>query len=413
MSKFAPVEDNQSLEEAMAEQRIFYRSTIKEILDTFETRVLVPLIKDLINSATDHGTTITPILLSDIMDVYEIESQRFHEIEESNILECLSSIRAANTRSNSESQVKSIFDILNDLCDNWYFITEPLHVYSASKGIFHSKSKKILDSMRSLSIETSDNFGNHELSLRLIKLCYRIFYNFMDTRKILREDMLILDKKINVTRKNILDDLKHDVNFAKDISYRVIPNDSSTNVFSMSPNGISYNNQHFNLDTIESVRWGGNVITTNYGSHSRKHAELKIIIRNENSRTMNIMVNRESIFQEITKRLHYSVGLPFILESLNELKKGRSYDFGDMTLRNSLISVKHKNLIMDTEVTYNWSEITVKPEAGNFVIYANNRSNPLITLPYLHIENIVFIGPIIQKACEKNVKKLSDLSSMM
>ena len=82
VSGFPEVADQSAVQVEIQERRRHYRQVIKSVLDTLSHDDLVEAVTFAVESATDGGEKHGPVLIADIIDLYEVEAQGFLDEEE-------------------------------------------------------------------------------------------------------------------------------------------------------------------------------------------------------------------------------------------------------------------------------------------------------------------------------------------
>ncbi|MDR2459310.1 MAG: hypothetical protein LBE38_00800 [Deltaproteobacteria bacterium] len=406
VSKFPLIQDKQLLEEMLKEQRTFYRSSISGFLDKLEPISLVKSIQKIIDVATKDGNNITPLLIGDIIDIYEISTQEFNQLEKANIIYFVQKIRDSISKSKSDNYTDSIVKILNKVCNNWLFVVKPLHIYSKSKGIVHNNSIEICNILRNLSLELSNKHKKFDISLKIIKFLANSFQHIAEISEGLKNDMIILEGMANPTRLHILDQLRNTDNFASEIKYEVFIGTIFRNKFSIDPQGISWKNKYIPLEKISGVSWGGTVTNNFIGTTTH---ELSISLKCDDNRIITIQVNDLEIFRNITLRIQRSIGISIISIYLDALRKGNIFKFENMILSDEGVTINKFAFFGKDETFYPWNNLVSKSSDGFFTLFSKSKRNtPLINLSYISTYNIVLLEPLINIAIQKQIRKLSE-----
>ncbi|MDR2407414.1 MAG: hypothetical protein LBE13_04785 [Bacteroidales bacterium] len=406
ISKFMAINDSDFILNAIGEQRQFYKSTFNGILDAFKTTDLIESMFNIVKISTDQGKRITPILISDIVNFYEISSQEFFKNEESNIKYFLERIRSSILSLRSDKDIMLLIDTLYDICKNWMFVAEPLRIFEESKGSHHKKSVEISRQLRNLAIEISNKNCKYNLSLKLLKSQSQLFINYPDIYQELQNDINQVDMMAHPNRSNIINELRKNDKFVRDVTYEVEIGVIFRKKFKIDSSGISYGKQYFKLERIIAATWGGEVIIDSYRN---ERSNLIISIMQDDNQIMNIKMSDKLIFENITKRIFISVGIAILTEYLFYLKSGSSYKFKNMTIFDNGVSVNKKSIFSTKEQFYTWDQLNIKKSSGSLTVYSNNDYyNPLVVLPYKDTYNIIFIELAINNAKKKRVRNLSD-----
>ena len=94
VSGFPEVTDLSMVEAEIQERRRHYRQVIKSALDKLSPKELVMAVTVAVKYATDNGEEHGPILIDDVVDLYEVEAQAFLEKETRNIEALVENLKA-------------------------------------------------------------------------------------------------------------------------------------------------------------------------------------------------------------------------------------------------------------------------------------------------------------------------------
>src|SRR5690606_20424318 len=121
----------------------------------------------------------------------------------------------------------------------------------------------------------------------------------------------------------------HRAEWAREITYRAEVGMVFKNTLSISPEGVSWKGQHYPLDAVTRVRWGGvrhsvngiptgTTFTLAFGD-SRSEAVVELA--------------KEDVYSAFVDKLWRAVGVRLLTELLEALKAGRQVTFGDSVIR--------------------------------------------------------------------------------
>ncbi len=137
VSGFPEVSDLSAVEAEIQERRRYYRQVIKSALDNLSPKDLVETVTLAVESATDYGEEHGPILISDLVDSYEVEAQGFLDKEEANIKALVNRLRDAVDAEKQDSLLDPMVKQLIHVVKNWDTVAQPIQVSTKSRGLDH------------------------------------------------------------------------------------------------------------------------------------------------------------------------------------------------------------------------------------------------------------------------------------
>jgi hypothetical protein len=401
VSGFPEVKGIELIESEISERKRYYRSAIKDALDRFSPHALVEAMTAAVDRATLDGSDHAPELIDDLVDSYAVETQEFLDKEAENVEQLISAAR--NAAQMGALAVEPIIDKLVAVARNWDKVAQPIQLSAKARGIDHAPSNQIAYAIRGLAIEL---FNKHDMlahSQTLTSLIQELFSELPEVLERSEEDAEAL-AEIFENRK---DAEAQKEQWARDITYRAEVGLVFKDPLSISPDGVSWKSQHYPLNAITRVRWGGvrrsvNGIPTGtsytiaFGDH-RSEAVLEL--------------KKESIYSIFIEKLWSAVGFRLLTELLEEMRSGNERRFGEAILRDDGVTlIKHKLFGKDEAVHCSWGQVSVWSADGAFYIGAQDNKKTYASLSYIHNENTHILEQAIRMAFKKpGLRKLSDL----
>ena len=389
------------IEAELAERKRYYRSAIKDALDRLPSTTLVQVMTDTVEGVTLGGEDHAPELIDDLVDSYEVETQGFLQKEAENVHKL---IKAARDSANSgEAAVKPYVDKLDAVARNWDKIAQPIQLSSKARGIDHEASRDLAYEIRSLAI---DLFNTHDMltqSQRLTGLLQELFAELPEVSERVEQDALALadifhERKQAVARRD---------EWAREITYRAEIGVMFKDTLSISPDGISWKGQHFSLDSITRVRWGGVRHSVNGVPTGTTYT---IAFGDKRSEAV-VELKKEDIYSKFIDKLWRAVCIRLLGEMLEALKDGRDLYFGDALLHDDGITlVKHKFLGANERVRCTWGQVHIWNADGSFCIGFKDDKKTNVGISYIHVANTHILEQLIRMAFKKpGLRRLSEL----
>lgn len=401
VSGFPEVRALDQVETELTERKRYYRSAIKDALDKLPPMTLIQVMTETVDSVTSGGEDHAPGLIDDLVDRYEIETQGILQKEAENVHKLIKLAR--EHASSGEAAIEPYVDKLNAVARNWDKIAQPIQLSSKARGINHEASHDLAYEIRSLAI---DLFNEHDMlaqSQRLTGLIQELFSELPEVADRVGQDADVLTN-IFQQRKQAT---AHQDKWAREITYRAEIGVVFKDTLSISPEGVSWKDQNFPLDSITRVRWGGVSRSVNGIPTGTAYT---IAFGNQNSEAV-VELKKQDIYSTFIDKLWRAVCVRLLSEMLEALKDGRNLHFGDALLHDDGITlVKRKFLGSNERVRCSWSQIHVWSADGLFCIGAKDDKKVNVGISYIHGPNTHILEQVIRMAFKKpGIRRLSDI----
>lgn len=400
IARFPPVTSEDLVAQELGERGRYYRSVVRGALDQIETRQLVVVLTKAVDRATGGGEDHAPPLIDDLVDMFEVEAQRFLDAEIQNITALLGAIRTAAPR--GEAVVAPLVSKLEAVAKNWDFVAQPIQLAMQARGTGHEMSNRVGVAIRGLGV---DLFNEHQMlsqAKRITTLLQDVFAELPEFAERLGDDAEAL-RDIEQSRAQASG---RRAEWAREISYRAEIGMVLKDVLSISPEGVSWQGRTFPLESVTRVRWGavrhsvngiptGTTYTIAFGD-ARSEAVVEC--------------RREDVFDAFVPRLWKTVGVRILVEVLNNLREGRAWHVGGVTIRDDAITLTKHNFWTKEPAVRPWNAIKMWSADGSLNIAAKDDQKVSVSLSYVHVENAHVLEHMLQMAFRQaGLRRLSEL----
>lgn len=402
VSGFPELRSNEQVESELGERKRYFRNAIKDALNRLPPASLIEVMTDTVNTATAGGEDQAPALIDELVDSYEVETQHFLQKEAENVHKLIKAARESGR--SGEVAVKPLVDKLEAVTRNWEKVAHPIQLSAKARGIVHKPSAELAFSIRSLAV---DLFNEHDLliqSNRITSLLQELFTQLPELAERVEQDAEALqnifrDRKKAETRR---------AEWASEITYRAEIGMVFKDTLSISPDGVSWKGQHFRLEAITRVRWGGVRQSIN-GIPSGTTYTLAF---GDNRSEAVVELKREAVYSTFVDKLWRAVGIRILTELLEALKAGREIAFGDALIRNDGVTLTKHKFLGSEQVRFTWHQTHVWSADGSFIIGAKEDKKAYAQLSYIALPNIHLLEQGIRMAFKKpGMRVLSDALS--
>lgn len=374
----------------------YYRTAIKECLDRIPTTELIKAITSVVDNATKSGSVHAPMLVDEVVSVYELESQSFLQQEATNIRKIVLAIE-------SEAEQKGIavnqfIDVLAQVLLKWDTVAQPIQLNTQARGQQHEISRDVALSIRGLAITLTNKYGYVAESQRLTQLVQSVFAELPEVRERVEEDAATLQQIIR-TQQQTIAELEE---WGRAITYQVEIGILFKQTFRISPEGIAWKNRTYSLASITRVRWGG--VRQSGGT------QYTIGFGDSISEAM-ISLSREQVFLSIVEKLWLAVGTRLSTDLLAKLRDGKEFTIGDTVVRDDgVLLTKHK-MFGNESVWCSWHETKVWMHDGHFYIASSKDEKIYSGLSYINTPNVHLLEHVIRTAYKNpnGFNRLSDI----
>ena len=204
VSGFPEVKEQDVIENELAERRRYYIKAIRQALNLLPPMQIADVLTKAVDASTNSGEDHAPLLIDELIDSYEIDTQSYLQREADNIKKLLQTARSLAEQ--VESAVMPIINRIDALLHKWDLIAEPIHLSMKARGIDHALSHELAREVRSLSV---DLFNEHDMinqAQHLNELLRDIFEELPEVFEKLSEDAdTLADIKNNRQKADLLD----------------------------------------------------------------------------------------------------------------------------------------------------------------------------------------------------------------
>jgi len=401
VSGFPEIKGIDQVEAELSERKRYYRNAIKDALNRLPSASLVEAMTVAVGGITCGGEDHAPELIDELVDSYAVETQSFLHKEAENAQKLIKA--AIDSAKSGESVVKPIVDKLEAVARNWIKVAQPIHLSAKARGKDHGPSREIAYAIRGLAI---DLFNEHDMldqSQRLTKLLQELFAELPEVSEQVEQDA---DALADIFQSRLETEAQKS-QWARDITYKAEVGLMFKDTLSISPEGLAWKNQHYSLESITRMRWGG---VRNSVNGIPTGTTFTLAFGDSRSEAV-VELKKEATYSAFVDRLWRAVGFRLLTELFETLKTGNEVRFGDATLRDdSVILVKHKFLGANEAIRCSWGQVHIWTADGAFYIGAKDNKKTYVGLSYIHSPNTHVLEQAIRMAFKKpGMRRLSDV----
>ncbi len=402
VSGFPPVSDLSAVDAEIQERRRYYRQVIKSVLDNFSPMELVGIVTMAVESATDNGEAQGPILIADLVDLYEVEAQEFLVKEEENINSLVEKLRAVAGASQSDIILSTMVNQLIKMVKSWDAVAQPIQVSNKSRGLDHGASHRVAGIVRGLAIEMFNQHDMLDVSQQLTNMLQEVFAEVGEIAERTAADADVLEDIAEQKKRESANRAQEWLALSYEADVGVIFKDK----LCISPKGIEWKGRLWDLDSITRIRWGGTRHSVNgFPTGTTYH-----ILFGNSSNYADIELKKTSIYTNFIDRLWKTVGVRLLTEYLVGLRDGKKYHFGDAVLTDhGMELVRRKFFGSNERVFCRWHELQIWNEAGDFCIGHRNDKKLTESFPYQAHDNIHVLEAAIRMFYRHSGDRLSCL----
>ena len=406
VSGFPEVSDLSAVEGEIQERRRHYRQVIKTALDILSPKELVKAVTVAVKFATNDGEKHGPVIVYDLVDLYEVEAQSFLDKEEGNIRALVEKLRAAVDAERPDSILAPMVNQLIQVVKNWDTVAQPIQVSKKSRGLDHDASHRVAGLVRSLWIHMFNEHGKLDFSQQLTNMLQEVFAEVAWVAERTAEDADELGE-IAEHRVRLIEDTKNKAEeWRREITYEADIGAIFKDKLCISPEGIEWKGRRWDIDSISRVRWGG----TRHSVNGIPTGTTYIIFFGNGSNYASIVLYKEAIYSNFIDRLWRAVGVRLLTEYLEGLRDGKSYRFGSTVMNDYGMELERKKLFSRNERIFcRWGELMIWNSAGVFCIGKKEDKKLSAAFSYQEEDNIHVLEAAIRMFWQLGGDRLSSL----
>ncbi len=379
------------IDEELTARKKFYRTVIKDYLDTIKPDEIIKLITIIVDQTTNCGEIPAPSLVDEILSMYEVETTSILEKEYDKAANLIQAI--LERAPEGENSIITQIDVLEQIIRNWDRIAQPLQVNNKARGVDHIPSLRLAYSLRSLGVDLFNDYNYTKISERLLSLTKELFSELPEISTKSDEDEMAMKDILSQREQR----QKNNEEWENEIRYEANIGALFKSKLSISANGASWGNKHFPLDNITRTYWGAvkhsvNGIPTGTTYH---------IIFGDNHSIANVETKRFEVYENFTERLWKAVGLRLTFEILDLLKNGQPVSFGDAIIRDDALALQKHSFFKKETVMCSWKEVHIWNASGHFCIGSQADKNTYSQLSYINTPNTHVLENLIRYAFKK------------
>lgn len=400
ISGFPEIKVQDQIEAELAERKRYFRNAVKDALNRLPPRSLVEAMTLAVDHATNGGQDHAPELIDELVDSYAVETQHFLQQEAENAHKLIKVIR--DSAPAGENAVKPLIDKLEVVARNWDKVAQPIQLSAKARGIDHDQSSELAHSMRSLAIDLFNQYDMLIQSRRITELLRELFAELPEVADRLDQDAETLEE-ISSNRKEAE---AQRIKWEREITYQAEIGAIFKDTLSISPNGVSWKDRHYPLDSITRIRWGGVRHSVNGVPTGTSYT----LAFGDNRSESIVELKREDIYLKFTSKLLQAIGIRLLSELIDSLKSGKEIRFGDSVLRDDGITLPKHKIFGANELTRRaWHQVQTWSANGAFYIRAKDDEKIYTQLSYIDVPNAHILAHALSIAFEKpGMRKLSD-----
>ena len=203
ISVFPEITDLSAVTEEMQNRRHYYQQVIRSALENLSVEERAKAVITAVEAAENPSSVLMkdsttadtwPLLIEDLVDVYETGIQEFLNAEEKDIETQDTKIRKAADAGLSDENFTTILDEFIQTIKNWDVIVQPIQISKKRQGLDHEESLRVGRDARQLAIYLYNEHDKLESSRQLIGALQEVFAEIPEIAERLVEDAESLDK---------------------------------------------------------------------------------------------------------------------------------------------------------------------------------------------------------------------------
>lgn len=388
------------IEGELASRKRYYKDNVKEAINRLPPMKLVDALNAVVTEATEEGETHAPILVDEIVDAYELETQKFLQQEADNVLKLIE--HAKSSAQKGEKVVNGLLDRLDEVVRKWDRVAQPIQLSMKSRGLDHEMSHDLAYKIRSLGLELHNEHGLLECAHRITGLLQDVFAELPSVVERLDEDAEAIESLF----KKRKEEQNQVAEWERSITYKVELGLVFKDTLAISPKGVQWKDRVYPLDSITRVRWGA----TRHSTNGIPTGTTYMVCFGDSHQLARVETNKEQVYDEFQSRLWKAVAVPLLTAMLNGLREGKKYRFADLVLDDLGAEItKHKTFGADERVYGKWSQLHIWNANGSFVIGLKDDKKAYSAMSYQDTDNTHLLEKAVRMKFKTGNPRLSSI----
>jgi len=377
------------VDNALIDRRQEWRRAIADMLAATPSLILVEALNNLVDLVQNQGRF--PRLLHEVIDDYALRAQPFIKLE----LEAAEKVtaKARSLAGSRPDALEPLISALTELLDTWEKVTRPIQLSATSRGRADEESESLALDIRSLSIDLYNEHKLLEISQRISTLLDARFQAIPRIASRVAQDIAALED-LAAQRQQRHEDLAYTANIGL----------IGQSQLSIDGFGMSWNGEHYPLETITHARWGAVRRSVNGVPTGTDY----LIAWGDLRRTAVVTFRNGKIFEAFTNRQWKAIAEQILTRIVDTLAEGRTIQFGNAVIGNDTVVLKRNKFFSQEDVTIPWSEMSVSSHDGSLILHGPSGSRTSCNLSYRNVNNVHFLELIIRTAFKKGRTRLSE-----
>jgi len=161
ISGFPEVENNKDIEDQINSRKSFYLGCIKK----YTSEIKLNIYSSLLTSLIEESKAIKePILLSGLVDSFELQFKQYVLTEEEKVTSIIEDIRTMTSSGYTKSDLKKLVIQLNKELREWDKLVQPIQLSTQKRGLEHLQSKNLGFKVRNIALELNNTYNETDLA---------------------------------------------------------------------------------------------------------------------------------------------------------------------------------------------------------------------------------------------------------
>ncbi|MBN8918164.1 hypothetical protein V5F34_24820 [Xanthobacter autotrophicus] len=397
---FPPVRDEDAVLEEFEARKGEYGKAINYILDRLPSRTLVKVMDAVVQKGTKEGSEHAPAFIQEIVASYEFELRGFIEAESSNVERLVK--RGVALADFGEAHLIPVIEEIKKVATNFNEIVGPAQLVAKTNGIDHVATHNLAIVIRELAITLHNEHGFVDAPAR-IAVVLNDHFGLLDTvADQVAQDLAYLKEAEKGKKKSEAERAE----FEREITYSAEIGAMFKDKVSISPDGVSWQNNRIALDAVTRLRWGG----TRHSVNGIPTGTAYVIMLGDRRSSFTINTRKNDIYGNLVDRIWRAIGVRLLLEAAARLRAGEAMRFGGAIVRDDGVTlVRHKMFGSNEPVVLSWHQVNIWSQDGSFFIGSRTDKKVYVGMSYQNDDNIPVLENLIRAFFNTGKDKISEM----
>ncbi len=399
-SGFPLISEAEQLEQSLETRKEYFNRAIRDSLDKLESKILVTVVTDIVDTSTLNGEKKCHSLVQDLVDYYVLESHHALTEGTANIEALIDKITRTTNGEYSSTYLNQLVSELTVKLRAWDEIAQPIQVSFLGKGLEHEESKDLAYKVRTLSLYMFNEKLEDAITKRLSEVCLELFGEVTSVLERVEQDIDDIEDIERERQQRADDEARDRREREREMAYSAEIGVAFKDRLSITASGVNWKGGFISFKDITFYRYQviRRNLTTDY-----------IFEYGSDRHTYRITTKKQEHFNALLDRLWKGIGYRLMINFAVDVVSKVTNNFSGIGVRNNGLVLKRKKFLQSGEpVLVPWNRLSVNTYNGECTISLIGDKKVNMVLP-VNTTNYHVFTTLLSIMIEKKASSLSEV----